>query len=446
MNRRAFIHTSTTASMGLAYKWPTPFFGNVPNDLPAKVHLISDSGCGRATGYAEANKIVTIGKKTHVSWLDSTAEGFMVQIRTYDHTSRSWSPTFTIGEAFDNHGGPALTADSKGYLHIVYYPHHHEMRYRKSLRPNDSSVWEAAEPFGSKSTYPTLVCGPHDTLYFTCRRSFDESPWQVELWTRSPKNSWKNHGPILAARFPGYAHFQESLSWSPDGKRLHLSCRIHEKTDNQAYGRIQTVGYMMSDDGGDSWQSSNGKSFGLPVTAESIEVLDTGGVDMNRTLRAGALAVDKKGVAHILYSIEAGGKGRCYLCKKASRDQWTRIDLHDHLPKLWKEWDLLMPGGISFNENNEMYVCAQLQQVNANESSWGHRSSEVVLFRSETGGQSFDIEMISKSDAEKAHWLPNIERPTGPDRIVGRPSIIYTSGTPGKSNKDLLKNQVFCYL
>ena len=101
--------------------------------------LLSERGCGRASAYSEANKIVTSGDRTHVAWLDSPPEGFRVRVRTLNRWTGDWSPTATVGEAYDNHGGPALTIDSSGFLHIVYYPHHHAMRYRKSKRPNDAS-------------------------------------------------------------------------------------------------------------------------------------------------------------------------------------------------------------------------------------------------------------------------------------------------------------------
>ena len=100
--------------------------------------VLSAHGCGRATAYPQENKIVTLGDAVHVAWLDSVADGFRVRIRTLDRASGTWSETHTIGEAYDNHGGPALVNDSQGYLHVAYYPHHHEVRYRRSLRPNDA--------------------------------------------------------------------------------------------------------------------------------------------------------------------------------------------------------------------------------------------------------------------------------------------------------------------
>src|SRR3954467_9553799 len=51
-------------------------------EAPARAFPLSAAGSGRATGYAEASKIVTVGDRTHVTWLDATPEGFRVRIRT----------------------------------------------------------------------------------------------------------------------------------------------------------------------------------------------------------------------------------------------------------------------------------------------------------------------------------------------------------------------------
>ena len=103
------------------------------------LRVLSERGCGRATAYEKSNKIVTIGDKTHVSWLDTEKGKFLVKIQTLDRGTGEWSAVYTVGQAFDNHGGPALTCDNSGYLHIVYYPHHHPFRYRRSVRTNMSN-------------------------------------------------------------------------------------------------------------------------------------------------------------------------------------------------------------------------------------------------------------------------------------------------------------------
>ena len=72
---------------------------------------LSETGNSRATAYTESSKIISHQGKTHVAWLDSPKEGFRVKMRTLDQASGEWTDEVIIGEAIDNHGGPALTID-----------------------------------------------------------------------------------------------------------------------------------------------------------------------------------------------------------------------------------------------------------------------------------------------------------------------------------------------
>jgi len=57
-------------------------------------------------------------------------------------------------------------------------------------------------------------------------------------------------------------------------------------------------------------------------------------------------------------------------------------------------------------------------------------------------GKRFDLFEVSKPDASAANWLPNLERPTRAVPI-GVPGLIYTHGVRGKTNKDILSNEIF---
>jgi len=435
MKRRRFLKIAAVAvTMGRS-PWAVAGPGAV------KPFRLSRSGCGRATGYAETNKIVTWQGRTHVAWLDSTDEGFRVRVRTLERAIGEWSRVCTVGEAVDNHGGPALAVDSRGVLHVVYYPHHHRFRYRRSARPNDASQWEPEIEFGQRCTYPTLVCGPDDVLYLTCRRSFPKEPWQVELWKKRPDGPWEGPQVLARARYPGYSHFQESLVWGADHKRLHFCCRFHEKTDSRAYGRIQTVGYMWSDDFGASWFRADGSAIPLPATAETIDVLATGGVDAGRVLRCGAMGVDGRGRPRVLYSVTEGTRSETILAV-AANGVWRGQSLSAFLPDEFRGWQLAMPGGISFNADGRMFIAATIQRLEEGEESWGHASSEVVQLTSTEGG-GFAFQLLSPLDPHTAHWLPNIERPTGHNRVPARPGVIYTAGPPGQANTDILANEVY---
>ena len=429
------------AAAGLGWGWGSGRVAAAGD--PGRPFLLSRQGCGRATGYAESNKIVTWRGRTHVAWLDSPPEGFRVRVRSRNRHTGEWSPTVTVGDAYDNHGGPALTVDSKGYLHIVYFPHHHPMCYRRSRRPGDASEWEDELRFGERLTYPTLVCGADDTLVLSTRRSFADRPWEVELWERRPGARWQRRRALLRSRHPGYSHFQESFAWGPDHRTLHLFCRFHERSDSQAYGRLQTVAYLVSPDGGRTWTRSDGTPVSLPATPASAEVLARGGVDHNRLLRAGALSVDAEGWPGVVYSTEEGGRSGLILARPNGDGSWDRTDLSQFLPVDFQCRLLLAPAGVTFTSSGETVVAAQIEPPVDGASTWGGPGNEIVAFRSPDGGRSFTFSLVSQPDGNRAHWLPNIERATGHNPVPENPGVLYTGGGPGVKNSDLLSNQVF---
>lgn len=405
--------------------------------------ILSMMGSGRATGYAEANKVITHEGKTHVAWLDSEGDSFWVRVRTYNHQSDSWNDAVTVGDAFDNHGGPALTIDSEGYLHIVYYPHHQPMHYRKSVRPNDTSEWESEIQFGDKCSYPTLVCGESDTLYCTLRRSYDGQPWQVELWKKESGSTWSGPHPILRARYEGYSHFQESLSWNPLDRSLHLLCRIHEKTDKDSYGRIQSISYLKSVDNGKSWQVAGGRTIEVPASANELDLIEEGGLDVGVVLRAGSLAVLPDGRPALLYSRQINNEsGEAILAIKTDQGEWNKIVLNDFVPPEWKDWHISMPGGLSVNTRGTLFAVVQAHKTPDDQSYWGHASNEIICLETADQGVSFKTHSVSDPNPEVAHWLPSIERQTGHNKIEDKPMIIYTAGGAGAGLKDMLSNQV----
>jgi len=442
MKRREFMKTALAGATGAALGRFLPGQG-FPGPPPRQgAFLLSTTGCGRATGYAETNKIVTFGSKTHVAWLDSTSEGFRVRIRTLDNPTGEWSPAYTVGEAFDNHGGPALTVDSKGYLHIVYYPHHHPFRYRRSARPNDASQWEEEIRFGRRCTYPTLLCGPDNTLYLTCRESV-ENPWVVNLYTKRPESDrWEGPRTILRALKTGYAHFQEALAWGTDRRTIHLSCRFYD--GNPGVGH--TVGYLRSRDLGLSWERSDGARVALPATAQTVEVL-AGGADRSQTgWRCGAIAVDRAGRPYVLYSTTATRPFRSWIARLEGPGAWSKRPLLGEIEKHHSGWGACMPGGVTFDTGGRMFITLTLKKTSArsDEEIWGHPSSEVILLESPDGGKSFASRLVSKPDPNEAHWLPNIERPTGWN-AVARPGLIYTAGPPGSNNRQRVSNKVWWF-
>ena len=399
------------------------------NKTPRRPVLLSKQGCGRATAYVEANRIVTQRGHTHVTWLDSTKDGFRLRVRTLDRETERWSPTYTVGNAHDNHGGPALTVDSQGFLHLVYYPHHHAFRYRKSKRPNDASQWEDEIQFGDKLTYPTFVCGPDDSLHLTTRRSRTNQPWSVEHWRKPPEKDWQVQQEMIRSRAGGYSHFQEALAWSPDHRRLHLSCRIYENG-----GRRETVAYMRSDDFGKTWQRRDGMRIELPATANTMDVIAVGGrVDGLLSHKCGSVAVDPEGTPHILYS--ASNKSTAeLLIASPNRGGWRKTPLANHLQDRWPAWRISPPAMMVFDRHGTMFVITTISHEN---------KRELVMLSSRDQARTFTIEHVSQGIAGDRKMMPSLERPTGHNTVGSPPGLIFTAGTRGEGNDDLLSNAVY---
>ncbi|MCL4692729.1 MAG: BNR-4 repeat-containing protein [Candidatus Hydrogenedentes bacterium] len=435
MTRRTFLKTASVIGAGPVLS------ALAQGGDDQNVTLLSETGCGRATGYAEANKIVSIGENTHVAWLDSPEEGFRVRMRTLDRRSGEWSPVYTIGEAHDNHGGPALTVDSEGYLHISYFPHHHPMRYRRSVRPNDASEWTEYEEVGKTTTYPTLVCGPDDTLYLTCRESSKTEPWVANLYTRKKNGPWEGPRAILQAEHMGYAHFMDGLAWSPDFKTLHLTCRIYDNNP----GRGHTIGYLRSEDFGETWTQSDGTPVELPANAKTVEVINQNLQDEEAGLRGGGVAVLTDGRPCLVCSDYRADIPSAWIAVLGTDGAWEHRMLRPSLPTGYEEWGLITPGNVTRTEDGRILVAliAVAPPHGPDKKLWGHGSCEIAVFDCDAEGNVVNSRIVTSPDASAARWLPSIERPTGHNRVPTAPGLIFTEGPPGGANTELLSNKVY---
>ena len=154
--------------------------------------LLSTAGSQSATNEA-GNKIVTVGRRTHVTWQDVTPEGYFNRARTLDLDTGEWSPTYTLGSAYDDHARAVMVADADGFLHVVLSGHNTPCTYRRSRAANEASAW--TDPMEiADGTYPYLVCGPDEHLYLGMRNGNQNG---VELYRRPPDGPWHHVGKVI---------------------------------------------------------------------------------------------------------------------------------------------------------------------------------------------------------------------------------------------------------
>lgn len=392
---------------------------NAPDQLTVgRTFELSTTGSTRGTAYAMSNKLLRLGDRLHVVWLDSVAN---IMTRTLDLTSGEWTAPLLVGVGVDNHSGPSLASDSQGYLHIVFGPHHGPMSYRRSLHPNDATAWTEAVEFGERLTYPSLVCGPDDTLYMTARGG--PNPPALVLHRKRPGEDWSPRITILDPAIPpGYTQYTNSLAVDARG-RLHLAFHVFDQHEAAA-GKL--AGYLRSDDGGDTWGKADGTPVPIPCRREQVDVLeDDDGLDC----RVGGLTLDADGNPYLLVN-----HGR-----RHGKQPW----LWHHDGTAWRHTELgpaiqaAMPGGIGI-ANGTCCMAADgtlyVAYAATKNGKWGDPSAEVVVLWSTDQGRTFNSLLVSQPDPASAQWLPSIERNAG-HNPVGVPWLIWTAGLVGEGVK-----------
>ena len=404
--------------------------------------LLSATGSGRATAYIESPKIITCRGKTHVTWLDTPPEGFRIKIRTLDHATGRWGEAVTVGEAVDNHGGPALTVDAEGYLHIVYYSHHHPFRYHRSVRPNDASAWSPMEQFGTDLTYPTLVCAQDGTLILTARRSYEKDPWELELWRKPPGGAWTRQGAILKSERINYSQYAASMSWAPDHRGLVLTFRVYEQPSYDSPPVSYTwIGCMRSPDEGRTWQKLDGTPIPLPATIATADVVFRTQSADGRRAEAGATVLDANGQPYFAYSEMLAHSAQGYLATR-SNDGWEHLHLNPFLPAALRNHALLLTGGMVSTGDGRLLILGLAVDMSDGGEYWGHPSTRLVRFDSNDGGRTFTTALFGDGTPGEPQWMPSVERATGYNEMPAAPGVLYTEGGRGAGLGDVLSNKV----
>lgn len=387
-----------------------------PAVRPVATTVLSTNGSTRATAYIMSNKIISADSSIFVAWLDRMAE---VKIRRYDMRAEAWEETVHLGTGVDNHSGPALTMDSRGYLYAAFGPHHGPFQFRRTLQPYDIRAWSPVDSFGVNGTYPSLVCDAGDTLHCTYRGG--PAPWRLMYQKKPPGGAWRAPVALLDPAVPdGYTQYDNPLMVAPDGT-LHLGFHIYDMHPEGG----KAIGYLRSRDGGKTWENAAGEKMALPVTPQSPCFIEQGdSLDM----RFGNLAIDAQEHPWLAAFHNETSPRTAVLWHNDGR-AWRARDLLPVVQAHFPDREITY-SSLSFDSDGVLYLVSNIQKVGA-ASHWGDASLEIVLLTSADGGATFAVQAISEHDPQNPNWLPSIERPYGPWRI-GVPSFLYTHGGPGE--------------
>lgn len=213
--------------------------------------LVSDNCLGACQHSGGPGSVATRDGRSHIVWGEvapDDAPGVPTYIATYDHATGTLGEKVFLGygpPVNDVHNVPAITLDSKGYIHVMTGAHGANFTYRRSLAPNDAyggwteavNVLDAgyvdsksdADGIG-RQTYISLVCGPDDTLYTAYRQ------WRqgvdphhdghiyaaLSFQSKPPDGPWGPAQPRVIPPVDGYSIYYHKLTVDRKGN-LYLS-------------------------------------------------------------------------------------------------------------------------------------------------------------------------------------------------------------------------------
>ena len=231
------------------------------------------------------------------------------------HVSR----TVIVGEygIRDAHNSISLGIDEGSYLHLAYSQHASPLRYRRSLMPMSVEAWSDEQPMTGireeSVTYPTFLMVPIDagesSLLFVYRDGASGQGAACVKAYDSTRLTWQDVPECL---FDGSGHrpWTSSPYWfnpalGPDGE-LHVFATWRTTSLGAEAGVMNLdLDYARSSDGGQTWHTSSGLAYALPITqvnAETVFAVAPGSGLMNQ----GGSAVDSQGRPHVVYYANDG--------------------------------------------------------------------------------------------------------------------------------------------
>ena len=418
----------------------------------AEPFLLSESGSTRATAYGFSSKSITRDGKTHVVWLDAVAR---VSARTYDHDTRSWSETFLVGEGQDNHASPALVVDRAGYLHIAYGPHSRgwndgRFKYALSQQPNRADHWQQPEEtianFGCRATYACLIHTPAEVDAIVYRGG--DYPLSLMFQRRHPLGGWTPAQAIFRQDIvPQYTHYGGTCACGANGTLYvaghfyNVGAREPGGAGERAEQRSHGMAIVKTPDLGETWTDLAGEAVRVPTPYDGRIAIPPVG----ENLRVAGLAVDSVGRPWTLALHPDVGHPRLLLSHWADGG-WRTTDLAAHLPPGREASDAAM----TIDSQDRVHLAVSAVDVEAASSdapevhAWGHPSNDVFHLMFEPTSGTATCTQVSRG-GPAANWLPSISR-SGVFHPVHRPTILYTSGVPGRTCSSPERTKVYCVL
>jgi len=214
------------------------------------------------------NSVVTHGRIQYLSYYDSTGTVMLAKRRL---GTEQWTVQATPyhGEVTDAHRTISIMTDGTGILHVAWDHHNSPLRYCRTTGPDTLALTPPMAMVGygeDEVTYPEFHHLSDGRLIFLYRDGSSGNGNLVINRYDPLSGKWERlHEVLIDGEGERNAYWQ---ACSDSQGRLHLSWVWRESWD---VATNHDLCYAVSPDAGESWFTSDGKPYSLPITARSAE-------------------------------------------------------------------------------------------------------------------------------------------------------------------------------
>ncbi len=162
------------------------------------------------------------------------SDGVPTYIVSYDRKTQKLSDPVFIGyggKAMDDHNWAAITADSKGILHVVINGHVNPLYYVSSLNPGDITAWSSPiyVPYESGSLIPSYVsyaslnCDKDDNLLCVVRSDSRAYNHRLSVLRKNAGGEWEKEKSLAVPFNSGYHVWYHKVAYDRERNRFFIS-------------------------------------------------------------------------------------------------------------------------------------------------------------------------------------------------------------------------------
>ena len=209
----------------------------------------------------------------------------------------------------DAHNSISLGLDRAGHLHMSYDHHATQLRYRRSTQPNSISHWteelSMTDTNEDRVTYPSFILPHHGHPLTLLYRDGTHNKGNARLKTfDETSQTWADHPTAILSGFDqkpwtSNAYWNHPVTGSDGSLHLSFVWRIEGMDDDNVVNNTN-IGYACSFDNGNTWQTTHGHTYKLPITqvnAETVYPVAPGSNLVNQC----SMALDSHNRPHIVF-------------------------------------------------------------------------------------------------------------------------------------------------